>query len=213
MVPERVSPKMPLPAPAVIGNAHRVSEQTGVDTDADAESSRETVLRPHRHLFLRGIIAVLALTTPVFAVVYWLTIASGAWPFVLVAHLVVIAATILGVASFLNTTIIISPTGVRERGFFGRTIRVGHGEAGAVILVQVYEGSTLDVLPQLFVASRQGRLLIRMRGQFWSVDDMERVAEELDVPVTRPEEPMTLNQVRRTWPRLLYWFERIPFDR
>ena len=52
-----------------------------------------------------------------------------------------------------------------------------------------------------------------MRGQFWSQADMERVIEELDVPVTRPEEPMTLNQLRRTWPRLLYWFERARLGR
>lgn len=188
-----------------------MSEPAEVGTDV--ATTRETVLRPHRHLFTRGIVAVLALTTPVFAVLYWLTIPSGAWVFVLIAHLVVIAATVVGVASFLNTTITYGPDGVRERGFFGRTVRVGHGEAGAVILVQVYERSTLDVLPQLFVASPEGRLLIRMRGQFWSADDMERIAEELDVPVTRPEEPMTHGQLRRAWPRLLYWFERVPVGR
>lgn len=188
-----------------------MSEQT--DVDRDAKAARVTVLRPHRHLFMRGIVAVFALTTPVFAVLYWLTIPGAGWPYVLIAHLIVIAATVVGVASFLNTTISLGPDGVRERGFFGRTVHVAPGEAGAVVLVQVYEGSTLDVLPQLFVASEQGRLLIRMRGQFWSQADMERVAEELDVPVTRPEEPMTLNQLRRAWPRLLYWFERIRFSR
>ncbi|MDN4599456.1 hypothetical protein [Leifsonia virtsii] len=188
-----------------------MNEQTGVHRDAG--STRETILRPHRHLFLRGIVAVLALTTPVFAVLYWLTIPVGCWPFVLVAHLIVIALTITGVASFLNTTIVVGPAGVRERGFFGRTVRVAPGEPGAVIMVKVYEGSTLDVLPQLFVASAEGRLLIRMRGQFWSSEDMERVAEELDVPVTRPAEPMTPAQLRQTWPRLLYWFERVRFAR
>lgn len=188
-----------------------MNEQTGVHRDAG--SAREVVLRPHRHLFLRGIIAILALTTPVFAVLYWLTIPGGGWPFVLLAHLIVIAATVVGVASFLNTTIVLGPSGVRERGFFGRTVRVAPGEPGAVIMVKVYEGSTLDVLPQLFVASAEGRLLIRMRGQFWSAEDMERVAEELDVPVTRPVEPMTPSQLRQTWPRLLYWFERVRFAR
>ncbi|WP_431246731.1 hypothetical protein [Leifsonia xyli] len=122
-----------------------MSEQTDVGRDAGA--TRVTVLRPHRHLFLRGIIAVLALTTPVFAVVYWLTIPGPGWPFVLVAHLIVIGATVVGVASFLNTTITVGPDGVRERGFFGRTVHVAPGEAGSVILVQVYESSTLDVLP------------------------------------------------------------------
>jgi hypothetical protein len=42
---------------------------------------------------------------------------------------------------------------------------------------------------------------------------MERVAEELDVPVTRPTEPMTTAQLRHAWPRLLYWFERVRLGR
>jgi hypothetical protein len=207
----RVSPKLPLPEGSDIGKAHQVSEQTDVGTGA--ESARRSVLRPRRQLYLRGIIAVLALTTPVFADLYWLALPSGAWPLVLVAHVIVVAATVFGVTSFLNTTITLGPSGVHERGFFGRTLHVGVSEPGEVILVQVYEGSTLDILPQLFVLSRQGRLLIRMRGQFWSEADMERVAEEFEVPVTRPAEPMTMNQVRRAWPRALYWFERIPLGR
>lgn len=202
---------MPLPERPEIGKAHLVSEQTGVDTGA--ESARESVLRPQPHLFLRGIVAVLALTTPVFAVLYWLALPTGGWPFVIVAHVFVVVATVYGVTSFLNTTITLRPAEAVERGFFGRSTRVGFGEPGEVILVQVYEGSTLDILPHLFVASRQGRLLIRMRGQFWSEADMERVAEAFEVPVTRPAEPMTMNQVRRAWPRLLYWFERIPLGR
>jgi hypothetical protein len=82
--------------------------------------------------------------------------------------------------------------------------------AGTVLLVHLYEGSTLDTQPQLFVTGADGRVLIRMRGQFWALEDMERVAEELDVPVTRSAESMTLTELRRTSPELLYWFERFP---
>jgi hypothetical protein len=172
--------------------------------------TRETVLRPHRHLFARGVIAIFALTTPVFAVLYWLAIPTGGWPLVLVAHLLIVTATVLCVYSFLNVTITLGVDGVRERGFFGRVIRVRPGEVGAIMLVQLYESSTLDTLPQLFITGTDGQLLIRMRGQFWSLENMERVAEELDVPVTRPQESMTLAQLRRTSPELLYWFERLP---
>ncbi len=170
----------------------------------------EAVLRPHAHLFTRGIIAILALTTPVFAVLYWLTVPDGVWPLVLLAHVLVVGATVLAVFSLFGTTITLTGAGVRERGFFGRTVLVRPGDVGAVMLIRLYEGSTLDTLPQLFVTAPGGRLLLRMRGQFWSQEDMERVAEELDVPVTRPEDSMTLTQLRRTSPQLLYWFERLP---
>ena len=171
---------------------------------------RETVLRPFRHLFTRGVVAILALTTPVFAVLYWLSIPTGGWPLVLIAHVLVVGAAVLSVFSFLSVTISVGADGVRERGFFGRVVQVRHAEVGSVILVQLYESSTLDTLPQLFVTGLDGRLLIRMRGQFWSLESMERVAEELDIPVTRPAESMTLAQLRRTSPELLYWFERLP---
>ena len=169
-----------------------------------------SVLRPHAHLFTRGIVAVLALTTPVFAVLYWVSIPAGPWPFVIGLHFLVVAATTVAVFAFFSTTIELGADGVKERGFFGRTVVVRPGTVKSVALVNLYEQSTLDTLPQLFVTGTDGRLLIRMRGQFWSVEDMERVAEELDVPVTRYEESMTLTDLRRSSPELLYWFERFP---
>jgi hypothetical protein len=81
---------------------------------------------------------------------------------------------------------------------------------GSVLLIDLYEGSTLDTQPQLFVTGTDGRVLIRMRGQFWAFADMERVAEELDVPITKRAESVTLTELRRTSPELLYWFERFP---
>ncbi|WP_434316595.1 hypothetical protein [Leifsonia sp. P73] len=183
-----------------------MSNHQGVGTNV----SRGTVLRPHRDLFARGLTAVLALTTPVFAVLYWLTIPNGEWRFVLFAHVLVVLATILGVYAFLSATITIQADGIRERGFFGRTRFVRSVDVGSILIVRLYDGSTLDTLPQLFITGRDGRVLIRMRGQFWSVDDMERVAEELDVPVTRPEDFLTMTQLRRRSPELLYWFERMP---
>ena len=171
---------------------------------------QSTVLRPHAHLFTRGIVAVLALTTPVFAVLYWLTIPSGAWPAVLGLHILAVAATTLAVLAFFSTTIELGPDGVKERGFFGRTVVVSPAMVKTVTIVHLYESSTLDTLPQLFVTGLDGRLLIRMRGQFWAPEDMERVAEELDVPITRPDDSMTLTELRRASPELLYWFERFP---
>lgn len=173
-------------------------------------TQQKVVLRPHPHLFTRGIIAVLALTTPVFAVLYWLTIPDGGWPLVLGIHIAVIVATTLAVLAFFSTVIQLGPDGVRERGFFGRTVEVRPGAVGTVQLIDLYEGSTLDTQPQLFVTGTDGRVLIRMRGQFWAVEDMERVAEELDVPITRRAESMTLTELRRSSPELLYWFERFP---
>ncbi len=173
-------------------------------------TTKSMVLRPHAHLFTSGIVAVLALTTPVFAVLYWLTIPDGGWPLVLAIHIVVVLATVLAMLAYFGTTIQILPDSVRERGFFGRVTDIRPGMVGSVVLLNLYESSTLDTLPQLFVTDVDGRLLLRMRGQFWSREDMERVAEELDVPVTTRSESITLTELRRDSPELLYWFERFP---
>lgn len=171
---------------------------------------QNAVLRPSQDLFAHGIVAVLALTTPVFAVLYWLTVPDGPWLLVAGTHAVVVTAALLGVRSFFNTTITLGADGVVERGFFGRKTVVTAADVGSVILVQLYDGNTLDTLPQLFVTGRDGRLLIRLRGEFWPADEMERIAEELDAPILRYEESMTLTQLRRTSPELLDWFERVP---
>ena len=172
--------------------------------------TNSVVLRPHAHLFTRGIVAVLALTTPVFAVLYWLTFPDGGWPLVLAIHIVAVVATVLAVFAFFGTTIQLLPDSVRERGFFGRVTDIRPGMVGSVVLLDLYEASTLDTLPQLFVTDVDGRLLLRLRGQFWSREDMERVADQLDVPVTIRGESMTLTELRRDSPQLLYWFERFP---
>ena len=173
-------------------------------------TTKSVVLRPHAHLFTRGIVAVLALTTPVFAVLYWLTITEGAWPLVLAIHIVVVVVTVLAVLAFFGTTIQLLPDSVRERGFFGRVSDIRPGMVGSVVLLDLYESSTLDTLPQLFVTDVDGRLLLRLRGQFWSREDMDLVVEALDVPVTTPSESITLTELRRDSPKLLYWFERFP---
>jgi hypothetical protein len=180
------------------------------ESEVEADVTPVTVLRPYRDLFVRGLTAVLALTTPVFAVLYWLTIPDGHWTGVLAAHVLVVLATIVGVYRFFSATITLRADGVRERGFFGRTRHVRPVDVQAILLVRLYDGSTLDTLPQLFVTGHDDKLLLRMRGQFWSLEDMDRVAEELDRPVTRAEDFMTMTQLRRSSPELLYWFERLP---
>ncbi|WP_426623106.1 hypothetical protein ACPPVW_10680 [Leifsonia sp. McL0607] len=185
-----------------------MSRQQGSEVEADV--APVVVLRPDRDLFARGLTAILALTTPVFAVLYWLTIPDGDWTFVLGAHVLVVLATIVGVYRFFSATVTLRADGVRERGFFGRTRLVRPLDVRSILMLRLYDGSTLDTLPQLFVADHDGQVLLRMRGQFWSAEDMERVAEELDRPVTRPEDFMTMAQLRRISPELLYWFERLP---
>jgi hypothetical protein len=168
------------------------------------------VLRPHRHLLSSGVVAVLALTTPLFAVAYWLTIGAGTWPFVVAAHVLVAVLTAIAVLQYRRTTIVVSPQGIRERGFLGRVAEIPNGEIGALCLVELYRDNALDTQPNLFVLDTAGVPRIRLRGQYWSRAVMENVAEVLDRPLVGSDDSVTLSEMRTTRPGWLHWFERTP---
>ncbi|GAB3614323.1 YdbT family protein [Humibacter ginsengisoli] len=168
------------------------------------------VLRPHRHLLASGMIAALALTTPLFAVAYWLTISSGGWQITLAVHVFVALIAILAVLQYRRTKVLVSPEGVLERGFLGRVSEMSKQEIGMLCLIEIYSDNALDTQPNLFILDKDGAPRIRLRGQYWSRADMEDLADVLDRPLVSPQESVTLSEMRSTQPGWLYWFERIP---
>ncbi len=156
---------------------------------------------------------MIALTSPVFAVLYWLTIPDSGWPIVLAAHLLVAALCALVGWGYAAAAIWVSADGLRERGFFGRSSSYPVGQIGSILLLETYRDSALDSQPQLFVCTNDGRALLRMRGAFWQRTDMDAVIETLDVPVHVVDGTFTMSELRRTRPELLYWFERFPWLR
>lgn len=166
---------------------------------------------PARRVFHQGILSVVALTTPVFAVLYWLTIGQGSWPIVLTLHVLVLVCTLFAALGYFFTVIQVTSNGLRERGFFGHISKIPFESIGSVLTLEAYLDTSLDTQLQLFVCGRDDKLLLRMRGQFWTRDDMERLASLLDVPHLTLDHSVTLGELRRTRPELLYWFERLIF--
>jgi hypothetical protein len=170
--------------------------------------AREHALRPFEHLFRQSTVAILAFFAPLFAVLYWLTIPRGVWLPVAVAQAFVILLYGLGTIAFHRATIWVDHAGITERGFFGRVDWFPVASIGNIVLLELYQSDALDTHPQLFVTGSDGRLLIRMRGQFHSRGAMETVVQQLGAPVVLIAEPMTLQELNRAHPELLYWFER-----
>jgi hypothetical protein len=169
---------------------------------------RAQVLRPHGHLLRQTTLSILAFFAPVFAVLYWLTIPLGEWVPVAIAQAVVMVGAAVGIIGFFRTRIWVDETGITERGFFGRLGSFNREQVASVVLLELYQSGAIDTHPQLFVTGADGRLLVRMRGQFYSRGAMDFVADELGAPVVRVPEPMTLAELNRLRPELLYWFER-----
>jgi hypothetical protein len=161
-------------------------------------------------LFTQGLVAVVAFMTPVFVVLYTLTIANGSWRAVLVTQVIATVAVVYAAVSYFRSAIWVDRTGITEVGFFGRRVRVEAQDIGSVFVAEVFEASGTRTLPQLFVRDKQGRQLIRMRGQFWSRESMDRVLAMLEVPSVEEEYGVSTRELRDEYPGLLYWFERRP---
>lgn len=177
---------------------------------AAAGTSGRLKLRPHAHLFSQGIIAVVAFMAPVFVVLYVLTIPSGPWRAVLATQALATLAVLLATASYFRIAIWVDRTSITEVGFFGRTKRVEAHDIGSVFVADVFEASGTRTLPQLFVRDKEGRQVIRMRGQFWSRASMDTVLATLEVPRLARDESVSTRELRDEYPGLLYWFERRP---
>jgi hypothetical protein len=170
----------------------------------------DRVLRPGARLHGQSGLITAALLIPVFTAVFWFAIPRGTWPRVLVALLVVSA--VYAIASFLfsRVSIRLAHDRVSERGFL-TTNRLASKRIESVLIVTVYRGQSLETVPQLFLLDTNGDALLRMGGQFWSVDSIEAMASAFDVPVRRIDEPMTRAELRRDHASLLHWFERWPW--
>ena len=167
-------------------------------------------LRPYSHLFSQGIFAVVAFMTPVFVVLYVLTLPNSRWPAVLVLQVVATLLVFVAAWAYFGTAIWVSPTEISERGFFGRKRTFARQSIGSVVIAETYASSSSETIPQLFVCDHEGTQIVRMRGQFWSRENMEVVKSTLDVPFTVVDEAVTTGDLRRDFPGLLYWFERHP---
>ncbi len=168
-----------------------------------------TELRPHRHLFMQGVLASIAFMTPVFIASYVISVPRQTWPAVLVLQVLASAAVFVAAAAYFRVSIQLDDTSITEVGFFGGKRRIELSNIGSLLLVDVYD-SVGAVLPQLFVRDRAGNQLLRMRGQFWSRDSMETVIRTLNVTCERVEDPLSPGELRADYPTLLYWFERHP---
>lgn len=165
-------------------------------------------LRPHGRLLVQSGLSVLALVAPISAVLFWLSIPNGTWRPVAIAQVVLLSICGLAYLAYTRTIIRVDAEGISERGFMGLVKDFSSDEIGSVVLLDLYRSGALDTQPQLFVTGTDGRLLVRMRGQYYSRGAMDTVVDQLGVPMVRVPEPMTLQDLNRVRPELLYWFER-----
>jgi hypothetical protein len=168
-----------------------------------------TKLRPHRTLFRQALVATSAFLLPIVITLYFLTIPDGPWLVVLIVHALASLIFAIVSASYFMVGIWVDETGIAERGFFGRLDFYRRDEIKRIMLAKTFHGGGTDTLPQLFLCDENDQKLIRLRGQFWSLESMQQLSDILDIPITDlPASEM--RDIHDQYPGLLYWFERRP---
>lgn len=78
------------------------------------------------------------------------------------------------------------------------------------VLAETYRSHAPDSTPQLMVRDAAGRRLLRMRGAFWSLAAIRRVADATGVPTEHYPDPITSREFFAGFPGSAYWCEQRP---
>ena len=165
-------------------------------------------LVPGREFLVRGIVAGAITSSLVFGALYWVTAPHDLWPALLAAQLAVWAVFGLLAAAYLRAAILVNGDGLQVHGCFHRVRRIAREDIESVRSIDVFRSVTMDSLPHLYVCGANGRVLLRLRGEFWSRADMERLAAALGMRRTVAPDPLTLAELRTGHPSLVPWWQR-----
>lgn len=165
-------------------------------------------IRPRPAPVRGGLLAIFVTSLVFFGALGILGLANGSWPLAIIGEVLSLAVILLGAVLAATTYIQITAEHIIERGFWGLMSKHRLFDVDSVVLVRVYDGDTESELQQLIVRDPAGRRLLRMRGTFWTPDDVQAVVDAIGEPVHEPPEPMTLNEFFERYPGAAYWFER-----
>jgi len=167
-------------------------------------------LLPFRRLWWQALISVSAFVLPIGIVLLTLTVPNGPWQ--LVVGMWIVASVIFAIASwaFFGVGVWVGEDGIAERGFFGRLEFFRRDEIARIMIAHTFHNNGAATLPQLFLCDPDDKKLIRLRGQFWSLESMQVISDTLDLPL-QILSSSELREINAEYPDLLYWFERRPW--
>jgi hypothetical protein len=182
------------------------------DGDAPGDDGRvsgSTIIRARPALLRQLALAALALVAPLGAALLVLAVPTGnAAAVILGVGVVVLLGGLLAALYATSYVRISNATGDVESRFLGRRTHVRRSAVHDLLVVQVYQGLTLDTQPRLFVLDAEGRLLLRLSGHVYDLGTMRSLAADLDVPLTEQTTVLTMAELRATRRGILPWYER-----
>lgn len=179
----------------------------------DTTATRETVLlRPLWRRFARSVTwSTVAGIAPVLLALGALTLGTPVVPLLAAgAAAAVLLAALIGLrvrSVFLE----LRPEGIREGGFFGAISETPLDEIVAVLIVDVFTGSTMGSARQVFVLDAGGRTRVRVHARYWEAGTAEAIAAAYPARVAQVPGPVSRREFRRAYAPHLSWHERHPW--
>ena len=156
------------------------------------------------------VLSTALITVPPSIALYFLTAASGGWPFVLLLQIGTLGVAVAASMLVRRACILIDDGGFWETGFLGRRVRTRVSDISSILVVPFFPGQDLEARDQVFVLDGSGRTRLRVRGQYWGPSVVQAVVNAFDVPVHRAELPMTPAELRHAHRGKLYFHEQHP---
>jgi len=173
------------------------------------------MIKPSRAAYGRALRANAIIAIPLFVII--VALRGATHPYLIPIYLGVAVLSFGIVLLYFRFTSVRFGNGVYNyRTFFGlgRGFRVD--EAGLVLTLSALRINMTTVTPDFIVLDKGGRRLLRLRGTFWSTDDLGPLANDLaarGVALEAVPQPVTALQVRQRHPGAIAWWEahRIAF--
>lgn len=172
-------------------------------TSATASAAHVTPIRTlRRTLLLPGACSLL----PVAVAVLWLTHDSTAWPVVAGCEFLAVLVFATAYLRFRRAFTAVTPTQLAQRGLLRATAVIDRQRIDHLLIHRVYRIGSTDALVQLIGVDPRGQRLFGMNSLFWADDDIQRIAEALEIPTTIHPMPLSRGDYHRKVPAARPWY-------
>ena len=167
-------------------------------------------LTPRRSLLNNTLLSIITVGVPVLGVLFIFGLQNGSWPLAVGGALLTAGLCLILYRRYRLTFIGVTSSTIEERGYWGARTSFRRADVATVVLATIYSRGSPEPLPQLVVRDSAGTRILRMRGNFWSVEAMRSVIATMDVTPILPAEVMSSDEFFTRFPGAAYWFERRP---
>jgi hypothetical protein len=143
-------------------------------------------------------------------VLIWLGIVHGTLVLVVIAFIAVVFSVAFIAWRHLESYVRVDDARVQKVTFASERI-IPTDEVNQIVICETDDSASPGTVPQLLAVDAEGRRLFRMRGLYWSLEDMHRVADAIGAPVAVDTAPLTRRQFYAKYRGAAYWYENRPW--